>query len=212
MGRGTGLQIPGDPYMAQYRREREAAEREKKEKEEKKKEKEAKSEQNLQAMVQHTLRLKEINKISSSSSSSSGAKKETKEEAKEDTTEDTKEEAKAQAKQVPKAEASPTTKKGPLCEENIGDIRFNIKDMTLPTDATHSGAKEEALEKAKEETKEETKKGPLCEENMRDTRFNIMDDIPAQQVLKRMRPSPWLLLQITLRPDFDPRKRWYEYL
>merc|ERR1712238_542103 len=33
-----------------------------------------------------------------------------------------------------------TTKEGPLCEENMRGIRFNIKDVTLHTDAIHRGA------------------------------------------------------------------------
>merc|ERR1712232_1120942 len=32
------------------------------------------------------------------------------------------------------------TKEGPLCEENMRSIRFNIKDVTLHTDAIHRGA------------------------------------------------------------------------
>jgi len=33
-----------------------------------------------------------------------------------------------------------TTKEGPLCEENMRSIRFNIKDVTMHTDAIHRGA------------------------------------------------------------------------
>merc|ERR1712166_1308742 len=33
-----------------------------------------------------------------------------------------------------------TTKEGPLCEENMRSIRFNIKDVTLHTDSIHRGA------------------------------------------------------------------------
>jgi elongation factor 2 len=33
-----------------------------------------------------------------------------------------------------------TTKEGPLCEENMRGIRFNIQDVTLHTDAIHRGA------------------------------------------------------------------------
>merc|ERR1712087_866902 len=33
-----------------------------------------------------------------------------------------------------------TTKEGPLCEENMRGIRFNIMDVTLHTDAIHRGA------------------------------------------------------------------------
>lgn len=31
------------------------------------------------------------------------------------------------------------TKEGPLCEENVRGVRFNIKDVTLHTDAIHRG-------------------------------------------------------------------------
>merc|ERR1719158_207784 len=34
------------------------------------------------------------------------------------------------------------TKEGPLCEENMRSIRFNIKDVTLHTDAIHRGAEQ----------------------------------------------------------------------
>merc|ERR1711972_790835 len=33
-----------------------------------------------------------------------------------------------------------TTKEGPICEENMRGIRFNLTDVTLHTDAIHRGA------------------------------------------------------------------------
>merc|ERR1712107_978754 len=33
-----------------------------------------------------------------------------------------------------------TTKEGPLCEENMRCIRYDIKDVTLHTDSIHRGA------------------------------------------------------------------------